>query len=747
MSQARAQLRARFLARAAERLVALGNVLLAIESHPNDAGLVEQIMREIHTLKGEAKLMQLDQINAIAHETEGLIMAAHAAGLARNLSAVEHLFAGFDVMRQLVELEQGSEGKSPDVQGICVRLQLAATQLSASKSKADEGGPAIPEIAPQTTSGADLQGGADTDWLFRSAAHMRVDPARLDELGKVSAQLLLNQQALERSVAALTKRVEGLARELETVESLVTRVGSPSIARREVLERALSGIARRVRKYQEARRAARDESRAARDRVFQTGIAQDELQARLRELRLQPVGSLFERFPRAARDLALAQGKRVRVEVKDADLGVDKRVLERLAEPLLHLVRNAIDHGIETPEARQLAGKPPLAHLRLAAEQLGSAIDLIVEDDGRGIDPNALRERAIELGLMTASTAREASDTDVMQLVFRPGFSTRALATDISGRGVGLDVVARTMADLGGSVRIESKPDVGTRFVLVVPGSVLLKPVLVARIGGQQFGFAAQRVSRVVRLSEAEVEPTGAQRVLRMDGQRMVLGDLGPMLGISAQEEGERSAIVISASGRTAAFAVDEVVGQAQVLQRPVGAFMAGHSLLEGVAITESGSAILLLSGDHLMEMLESRRHALTSLEPARAHTHHSVLVVDDSEVTRELVSSILRSEGFEVIEAVNGRDALDRLRTNRPSVVLSDLEMPVLDGLGLLVEIRKSAEFSDLPVVMLTTRGSEADRRRGAEAGASAYLIKGNFDEQELVSTVRRFLKAGGKT
>jgi len=744
MSQARAQMRARFLARASERLVALGNVLLAIESHPNDPALVDQIMREIHTLKGEAKLMQLAQINAVAHETEGLIMAAHTAGLARSLDAVEHLFAGFDVMRQLVELEQGSEGKAPDVQGICARLQLAAAQLSA--RAANEAGSGPPEVTAASVPRAEPQSVADTDWLFRSAAHMRVDPVRLDELGKVSAQLLLNQQALERSVAALTKRVESLTRELETVETLVTRVGAPSVARRELLERALTGIARRVRTWPEARRAARDESRAARDRVFQTGIAQDELQARLRELRLQPVGSLFERFPRAARDLALAQGKRVRVEVKDADLGVDKRVLERLAEPLLHLVRNAIDHGIEKPEARQLAGKPPLAHLRLSAEQVGSAIDLIVEDDGRGIDPGALRGRAIELGLLPASTARELSDADAMQLVFRPGFSTRTTTTDISGRGVGLDVVARTMADLGGSVRLESKLGVGTRFVLIVPGSVLLKPVLVARIGGQEFGFAAQRVSRVVRLSEAEVEPTGTHRVLRMDGQRMVLGDLGPMLGIAADAEGERSAIVISASGRTAAFAVDDVIGQAQVLQRPIGAFMAGHALLDGVAITESGSAILLLSGDRLVEMLDSRS-AFTTRESARSRTHHSVLVVDDSEVTRELVSSILRSEGFEVIEAVNGRDALERLRTNRPSVVLSDLEMPVLDGLGLLAEIRKSAEFSDLPVVMFTTRGSEADRRRGAEAGASAYLVKGNFDEQELVSTVRRFLKAEAAT
>jgi chemotaxis protein histidine kinase CheA/CheY-like chemotaxis protein len=451
---------------------------------------------------------------------------------------------------------------------------------------------------------------------------------------------------------------------------------------------------------------------------------------------------LFERFPRAARDLAVTQAKRLRVDVRDAEVYVDGRVLERLGEPLLHIVRNAIDHGVELPAEREAAGKSPTATLRLHAEQVASSIQVTIEDDGRGVDLVAVRARALQQGLISEEQVGLLSTDHLMSLIFRPGFSTRQTATDVSGRGVGLDAVARTLADLNGTVRVKSEPGKGTKFILTVPGSLLLKPVLVARVGEQEFAVSAQRVERVVRLVGASVENVGSRRVVRVDDQRIPLADLGPTLGVASDtSDAERSALVLSSSGRSAAFVVDAVLGQKHVLQRPTGMFIAGHSLLEGVAITEAGNAVLLLSPDRLIDLLDQHR----SVHVAQATEHrprHSVLVVDDSEVTRELIASILRNEGLDVVEAVNGRDALDRLRANRPAVVVSDLEMPLLDGFGLLGEIRRTQEFADLPVIMFTTRGSESDKKRGAQLGASAYLVKGNFDENELIATVRRFLR-----
>ncbi|MFT3924646.1 MAG: response regulator [Myxococcales bacterium] len=768
MSQARAQMRARFLVRASERLGALGNVLLALESRPTDNGLADELMREIHTLKGEAKLMQLAEINAVAHETEEVILAAHAAGFGQSLWSIEYILKGFDAMRHLVEIEQGAAASRPDVEELKQKLSNVVTRLQRGETgdRASLRPPAAqparlepaqtPATAPvhaqiqvQVAAPAGEESrpaaNAETEWLFRSAAHMRIDPVKLDELGKVSAQLLLNHQTLERSVAALQRRIDALHRELEGVEALLGRVGDPSRIARDSLEQVLTQLGQQAREWIGNRREARKEIAQARDRLFQSGIAQDELQARLRNLRLQPIAVLFERFPRAARDLAVAQGKRVRVEVRDAEVYVDGRVLERLGEPLLHLVRNAIDHGMETPAAREALGKPATATLRLSAEQVANTIQVTVEDDGGGVDLKAVRERALRNGIVSPEQAETLPEEALIRLIFRPGFSTRDAATDISGRGVGLDAVARTLSDLGGSVRVESEPGKGTRFVLVVPGSLLLKPVLVARVGEQEFAIGAQRVDRVLRISPSQIESVGQRHVVKVEGQRIPLADLATALGVASEVSGERSAIVVSSSGRVAAFLVDVVLGQKHVLQRPAGLFIAEHSLLEGVAITEAGSAVLLLSVDRLVDLLE-QNHTAAAVNPdgSRAHRFRdSVLVVDDSEVTRELIASILRNEGLDVVEAVNGREALERLRAVRPSVVLSDLEMPLLDGFGLLGEIRRTKEFADLPVIMFTTRGSETDKRKGAELGASAYLVKGNFDEDELISTVRRFLKA----
>jgi two-component system chemotaxis sensor kinase CheA len=529
------------------------------------------------------------------------------------------------------------------------------------------------------------------------------------------------------------------------VEAVLGRVGEPARLSRESLEQALRELTQLSRAFPSSRRAARKDVALARERLFQAGISQDELQARLRNLRLQPIAVLFERFPRAARDLAVAQDKRLRVDVRDAEVYVDGRVLERLGEPLLHLVRNAIDHGIERPGEREAAGKPATATLHLSAEQVASTIQLVIEDDGRGIDLAAVRRRAVENGIVGADQIEGMSEPQLHALLFRPGFSTRSQATDISGRGVGLDVVARTLSDLGGNVQVHSTPGEGTRFVLTVPGSLLLKPVLVARVGTQEFAVAAQRVERVLRMEHAQIEQVGSRRVVKLEGQRVPLAELGPTLGVSTDEAAEQYALVVASSGRLAAFTVDAVLGQKHVLSRPAGLFIAGHSLLEGVAITEAGGAIMLLSVDRLVDLLEAQRAQGNKRAEPVHRVRDSVLVVDDSEVTRELIASILRNEGLDVVEAVNGRDALERLRANRPSLVLSDLEMPLLDGFGLLGEIRRTKEFADLPVIMFTTRGSESDKRRGAELGASAYLVKGNFDEAELVATVRRFVHLGG--
>lgn len=456
------------------------------------------------------------------------------------------------------------------------------------------------------------------------------------------------------------------------------------------------------------------------------------------ELRIGSAEPMLTALARHAEELAHKQGKRLRAEVDAEGTALDRPVLDALAEPLLHLVRNAVDHGLELPGDR--GDKPAVCTLALEAIARGREVSIIVRDDGRGIDADRVRAAALDKGWIDAAGAASMSDEEVLDLVFRPGFSTRERANDLSGRGVGLDVVRRVAESLGGGVSLTSERSRGTRFVVSVPVGLTRERVLVLDVDGTLFGISGRVVRSVEPLDDRlELGPTGA--MLRLPDGRLPVRSFADLVGFARGDE-ERIALVVDIAERRWAVAVTRILGERDLLRRPADAALAALGVASASAVLDDGRPVLLPT---LAELLRRRgaRGAMVTRERAAPATRleRRALVVDDSPIIRDLVSELLTAASFRVTAAADGAAALEALLRQEFDVVVSDLEMPEVDGLELLRRMR--ARGVGTPFVMVTTRGSAEDRRRAAELGAAGYVVKTDFHEGHLVEVVNR--AAGG--
>ena len=471
-----------------------------------------------------------------------------------------------------------------------------------------------------------------------------------------------------------------------------------------------------------------------------------DLQEATLRARMRPVGAMTTVLRRAVRESARRTGKKVRCEVRGEDTELDRHVHERLADALLHLLRNAVDHGVEEPDHRRRAGKVDEGTILVHAMQLGSRVIVTVGDDGAGVDIAKVRRRAAELGI----DARGFDDGEVLQLLFRPGFSTTNEVTDVSGRGVGLDAVREGLAALRGRIEVASVPGEGTRFRISVPITLTLLPGLVVGVDDQRFALPMGNVITV--LDRSVPEHVIESRPTVMVGERAVpLAPLAAVLGVDAGAA-DGPVVVLAGLDRTVALRVDSIGAQREILVNAVPAIVPANDLVVGASAEPDGSILLVLDAEAIIEgavswrahpvaAARAARHAAADA-PAPAVVHRArILVVDDALTVRELQRTILERAGYHVTVAVDGRDALGRLAEETFDLVLTDVEMPELDGLELVRLLRADPALADMPVVVLTSRGSDEDKRAGMEAGADAYVVKASFDEAALRNVVANLL------
>lgn len=687
-----ADVRALFAQEAEGRLATLGQLLLRLETAGQDDELIRSVFRELHTLKGSSAVAGLDEVSRVAHELEEIVDELRSGTRTATPELIDALLQGTDRLAAGIAGALDGSGGPAIPSGPAVLMQpTPPPPPAAPRTPVTRPGAVTPVPAaapdPGPASGAPGALNPPTTAAGDSGGVVLVPTERLDEL----TRLIGESASAHLRVGRMLKDSYGL-----------DPASSPEYNE---LSRSLNGL---------------------QDRVMRT--------------RMVPVATITDKLQRAVRDLARSQGKRVRWDARGTDTELDRGVLNQLSDALLHLIRNAVDHGIELPADREAAGKPPEATLRLHAMQLGSEVIIAVTDDGRGIDLDRVREGAARQGVDTDGL----SEQELLELTFRSGLSTTTFVTDVSGRGVGLDVVRTSVEASRGRVEVRSRAGLGTEFRVVVPITLAVLRCLLVEAGGQQFALPFHRVllsqdARAAGRLSAEGRPA-----VWVDERPVPVSTLAETLGIDPGQTSDGPIVVLTDTARRHAFRIDRLVDQRDVVLKGLSRLLPHLPAVAGASIEPDGSVLLVLDPPGLIQRaLQAGRTATAPLPPPAARPGR-ILVVDDALTVRELQRSILERAGFEVRMATDGRDALARLAEEPSDLILTDIEMPNLDGFGLTEAVRADPRLANVPVLILSSRSSDADRQRGLDVGADGYIVKSGFDESGLLASVNRLL--GGR-
>ncbi|MCU0724093.1 MAG: chemotaxis protein CheW [Planctomycetes bacterium] len=479
-----------------------------------------------------------------------------------------------------------------------------------------------------------------------------------------------------------------------------------------------------------------------------------DLQKAVIKTRMQPVGKIFNKFPRIVRDLARERGKKVVLEIAGADTELDKSVIDEIHDPLVHLIRNAVDHGLEKPEDRARAGKPPEGRIRLAARQEGNRIALEVSDDGRGLDVERIRRKGLSSGLIRPEEAASIPEAEVLNLIFRPGFSTAETVDRLSGRGVGMDVVKTNVERLGGFVEMDSAPGRGVRFVIKLPLTLAIIPVLMVRVGGEVYAIPSVAVIETIRLHPGERKTVDGKEVVNLRNRILPLLRISELFGLPAEDGDDRRrqyAVVVGIAERRAGLLIHEVIGQEEVVIKPLGTLFEDAAGIAGATIRGDGRVALILDIAGLVKLSSPARAPAPAPRPSAAALAGrpaparparagplTVLVVDDSATERKIARKAVEAAGHAVVEASDGASALAKLGDADVDLVITDIEMEGMDGYEFTRRIRGLPRWKGLPVVALSSHGQMVDRIRGSESGVDAYLVK-PLDAEALARVIRK--------
>ncbi|PWC85251.1 histidine kinase [Azospirillum sp. TSH100] len=724
-----------------EHLAAIRTALREAEATGDAPDLVD-IHRRAHSLKGAARAVDLPEVEAISHRLEAAFIAVQKGGIALDPVTVGVVRRSLDAIEDLVgwSLQGGGEVETA---GVLADLDaLAAGRI---------GGPipaaisAVPTRNPERRPARQRDGATEAD----TAALVRIAAQGLERLSETASALLPEVEAqagLGEQLRAMRQEWRALDRAWRHLRVQIGRgAAADALDGRGALP-ALMAFERRFR----ALGGALDTAHRSHDRLLWSmrrwggGFQQD-----MRRLRMLPAENQLSGLGRMVRDISRTEGKEVEVDVRGLEVEADRAVLQRLKDPILHIARNAISHGIETPAERLALGKRPAARVTIAASVEGARLRLRIEDDGRGLDRAAILRKAAERGLIDAD---ELSSTDELPLerltefLFHPGFSTASHTTELAGRGMGLAIARREVERLQGNLTIADRPGGGTAVIIEVPLSLLSQRLVFVAVQDQILAIPSADVVRL-RTAAAETLFSGVGTpMIRIGEEEIAVTSLAALLGMEApvvpSAERGLSLVVVRAADRRLALAVDRFIATREtvVTAAEETGLDAGRYL--GTVLMDDGGPALVLNIPGLMPLpgstLPAPARPAEEVTPDRAH----ILVVDDSITTRTLEKSILEAHGYRVTLCVDGREALERLSEGMEvGLIISDVEMPRMDGFALLQAVKADKRLAEIPVILVTSRASDEDRERGLRLGADAYIVKTRFDQNELLAGIRRLL------
>jgi two-component system chemotaxis sensor kinase CheA len=760
-----------FRVEAEVHLQAIGSGLLALERTPlaeRCAAIVETIFRAAHSLKGAARAVNLTQVEAVCRSLENVFSAIKDKRLVISSQLIDLLLRATDALGGLLAVEDDTAGAHKPLAVTLIR-QLDDALIRPLPEFAAPG--AVPQFVVQPPGNKPV--GTDSRAAMHlpgatsgpASATVRVSPEKLDSVMRQVEELLLpglaaGQRAKELSKATATLSIWKKQRfqiqpELRIVErelkNSLKNSGSPRRANE--LSRLLKYLeAEQIRMKLLEDQLIRLQHAAEQDQRALASMT-DCLRHDVKEMQLLPFSSLLKTLPRFSRELAREQGKSLELIIRGGELEIDRHILEEMKDPLIHLVRNCIDHGIEQPGVRVSKGKPSQGTITLACSPKDSSMaEVLVADDGAGIDLSMVKAAARKLGLVSSEEAEQLGEAETAALAFQSGVTTSPIITDISGHGLGLAIVREKVERLGGSIIVKSSPNAGTTFHILLPLTLANSRGVLVHASGQLFVIPSTSVERVVRIPNKEIRTVENRATILVNEQPVSLVWLSDVLELprpiaAAEPMNSVTAVVLGSGLARVAFLVEEILGEQEVLVKALARPLIRVRNVLGASVLGSGRVVPVLNVADLLESAVKRPAAAPAFASQLQDTNdeitrkRAILVVEDSITSRILLKNILESAGYRVSTAVDGIDGYTMLKAGPFDLVVSDVEMPRMDGFDLTAQIRADKHFTELPVVLVTALESRQHRERGIDVGANAYIVKSSFDQSNLLEVIRRLV------
>ena len=680
-----------FLVETNEIIENLDHDLVELESNQNDLELLNKIFRGAHTMKGSSSFLGFNKLADLTHHAEDILNKLRKGEMVVTREIMDTLLEFVDKTKQIIsDIENGTD--TADVASVINDLKLASEgklvgkKPAAASAPAAQASAAAPKAAPKTAPKQE----AKQHQATQVEQTIRVDVSRLDSLVNLVGELVLSRNRLSQIAGELENKFENeyLVEQLLDVTSAI-------------------------------------------------GMNTTELQLAIMKTRMIAIGKVFNKFPRVVRDIARDTGKEIELIISGEETELDKQVIESIGDPLLHMIRNSCDHGVETPDVRLAKGKPRMGTVNLSAYHEGNHVVIEIKDDGAGMDPNKLKRKAIEKGVITVDEANSMDDKQAFALIFKPGFSTAEKITNISGRGVGMDVVRTNIEKLNGIITIDSKIDEGSTFYLKLPLTLAIIQALLVEVAGETFAIPLASVVETVRITNEEIHSFEGREVLKLRDRVLSLIRLDEAFALDELEQDEIYVVVVALAEKQLGFIVDKLIGQEEIVIKSLGDYLGGNPGIAGATITGDGRVRLILDVAGVIEVAQNmpRRirntKKLSSNKRAAVQTASKktnavkVLICDDSSTDRKITKKILESQDWiETVEAPSGKDALSLLeRDSSIDLIISDIMMPDMDGFRLARSIREKGY--DIPIIAMSARMEPADRKKMNASGMNAFIQK----------------------
>lgn len=714
------ELLADFKIEAAEHQEAIVKGMLDLEKQPSQVEyrmIVETTFRELHSLKGAARAVNQNEIEKLCQSMEGVFHQLKDGKASLTPPLFELLFQGVDVLNGMLSVNY-PEQKTNFGGNLAQLLKAIDNQLHASEI-AQPPFVVIPPVTIQVEPVAPVE----------TETHQASPNATLNE--PITVEQRLHKETVRVSTSKLNRlliQTEEFITAKATLSYLIheiQRINTPAL---QFLQRDLDRFGNSM------------------------GRMVDELLFDVKSTLLFPFSSLTDIVPKIVRDLGKEFNKQIEITIRGAEIEIDRRILEEMKDPLIHLIRNCIDHGIEKPEVRRENGKEPTGLLEISiTQESGRKVELVVRDDGRGINRERLKDSAVKNSIVSCEALEHMGDEELLSLIFRSGISTSPIITDLSGRGLGMAIVAAKIDGLGGSISVESVEGKGTTFVISLPLTISTFRGIVVKVNNQSFAVPTLAVEHAIRIKTNEIRYIGSNPFFSYNKANIALVNLADALKVSGHRPKQSvdyylSVLIVTLGYRKIGFCVDEVIGEHEGIVKDLGPQLVHVMNIAGATVLGNGQVVPIVNVPDLIESALNTQLSANAfqqnVEPeGQTLSQQRILVAEDSFTSRALIRNILESAGFYVRTAVDGIEAFQFLQGDQFELVVSDVEMPGMNGFELTAKIKSDSRFNRIPVVLVTSLSSDYDRQRGLEAGANAYIIKSNFEQSNLVETVQRLI------